>query len=76
MSKGYSIRVRDLNLKADQRKIGVILGNLCIQHDIPVMVVADRMKVSRTTVYNWFIGKTEPSPNVTGLIEHYIASLS
>lgn len=75
MSKGYSLRLRDLNEKADQRKLGVRLGRLCIKHDVPVAVVAKRMGVTRATVYNWFCGASAPQACITSLVESYLASL-
>ena len=62
-------------MKANQRKLGVRLGRLCIQHDVPVTVVAQRMGVTRATIYNWFCGVSTPQANVVTLIETYIASL-
>ena len=75
MSQGYSLRIRDLNSKADKRKLGVRLGRLCIEHDVPVSVVAQRMGVTRATVYNWFCGASAPQADATTLIETYISSL-
>jgi transcriptional regulator with XRE-family HTH domain len=75
MSRGYSLRIRDLNAKADKRKLGVRLGRVCIKKDVPVMVIAKRMGVTRATVYNWFCGASAPQANVTTLIETYIAEL-
>ena len=75
MSNGYSLRIRDLNSKADKRKIGVRLGKACIKHDVPVSVVAKRLGVTRATVYNWFCGVSAPQDTSTILIEAYIASL-
>lgn len=75
MSQGYSLRLQDLNRKADGRKLGVRLGRACIEHNVPVSVVAKRMGVSRTTVYNWFCGVTAPQQSAITLIEAYIASL-
>lgn len=75
MSHGYTLRIRDLNAKADKRKLGVRLGKLCIQHDVPVTVVAERMGVTRATVYNWFCGTSVPQASAATLIESYIASL-
>ena len=75
MSHGYTLRIRDLNAKADKRKLGVRLGRLCIKHSVPVTVVAERMGVTRATVYNWFCGTSVPQPSVATLIESYIASL-
>ena len=75
MSHGYSLRIRDLNAKADKRKLGVRLGRLCIKHDVPVSVVAQRMGVTRATVYNWFCGTSVPQASAVTLIEAYITSL-
>jgi transcriptional regulator with XRE-family HTH domain len=75
MSRGYSLRIRDLNARADKRKLGVRLGRLCIEHDVPVLVIAQRMGVTRATVYNWFCGASAPQASVTTSIETYIASL-
>jgi transcriptional regulator with XRE-family HTH domain len=75
MSQGYTLRIRDLNAKADKRKLGVRLGRLCIKHDVPVTVVAARMGVTRATVYNWFCGVSAPQASVVTLLESYIASL-
>tara|TARA_R110000868_G_scaffold2721_6_gene19021 strand:+ start:284 stop:526 length:243 start_codon:yes stop_codon:yes gene_type:complete len=75
MSQGYTLRIRDLNAKADKRKLGVRLGRVCIQHDVPVAVVAQRMGVTRATVYNWFCGVSAPQTVTISLIESYIASL-
>jgi transcriptional regulator with XRE-family HTH domain len=75
MTQGYSLRVRDTNAAADTRKIGVRLGRACIAHDVPVTVVAQRMGVTRATVYNWFCGVSTPQNNISVLIDSYIASL-
>lgn len=75
MSQGYSLRIRDLNAKADKRKLGVRLGRACIKHDVPVMVVAERMGVTRATVYNWFCGASAPQASAVTSIEAFIASL-
>ena len=75
MSQGYSLRLRDLNMKADQRKLGVRLGKACIEHNVPVMVVAERMGVSRATVYNWFCGASAPQPTTISSIESFLASI-
>jgi len=75
MSRGYSLRIRDLNAKADKRKLGVRLGRLCIKHDVPVSVIAQRMGVTRATVYNWFCGASAPQASANSLIEAYISSL-
>lgn len=75
MSTGYSLRLCDLNKKADQRKLGVRLGRACIKHNVPVSVVAERMGVSRATVYNWFSGASAPQPSTVSSIESFLASI-
>lgn len=75
MSQGYSLRLRDLNRKAPGRLLGVKLGRACIKHDVPATVVAERMGVSRQTVYNWFRGASSPGPTLTRVVEQFIESL-
>ena len=68
MSQGYSLRLRDLNRRAPSK--------VCVKHNVPVTVVAQRMGVTRQTVYNWFAGTTNPQPALTSLVESYIAQFS
>lgn len=75
MTVGYSLRLRDLNAKADKRKLGVRLGRVCIKQDIPVSVVAERMGVTRASVYNWFTGASNPQASLTSRVEAYIDAL-
>ena len=56
MSYGYSQRLVDANTNADDSSLGVYLGSRCIALGISVKDVADRLGVSRATVYNWFWG--------------------
>jgi transcriptional regulator with XRE-family HTH domain len=72
MSQGYSLRLRDLNRRASSKLLGVRLGRMCIKHDVPVKVLAQRMGVTRQTVYNWFAGTTSPNPALISLIESYL----
>jgi hypothetical protein len=76
MSKGYSLRLRDLNRRESGRYLGVRLGRVCIKHDIPVTEVARRMVVTRQTVYNWFVGYSHPAPGKVSEIEQYIKSFA
>jgi DNA-binding XRE family transcriptional regulator len=73
MSQGYSLRLRDLNRRAPNKALGVRLGRVCIKHDVPVTVVAKMMGVTRQTVYNWFVGTSNPQPSLVTLVESYIA---
>ena len=56
MPTGYSLLTVDAINSADQRLLGVKLGQICVRNDIPVTDIADFFKVSRVTVYNWFKG--------------------
>ena len=75
MSYGYSQRLVDANKKADAKSLGVALGRLCIDLDISVGSVAERLEVSRATVYNWFWGATNPTPNKVTAITKMMQSL-
>jgi DNA-binding XRE family transcriptional regulator len=75
VSQGYSLRLRDMNRKAPSTMLGVRQGRACIKHGIPATTVADRMGVSRQTVYNWFRGTSTPGPTVSRVVEQFIASL-
>ena len=65
MSIGYSSSTVALNKKADKTRLGVALGRLSIELGIPVAEIAERLRVSRQTVYNWFVGINDPSKDVT-----------
>lgn len=76
MVMGYSIRLCARNEKADHDLLGVQLGALCIQRDIPVSQVAKTLKVSRATVYNWFCGATSPQGYLQDQILTFMAAHS
>ena len=56
MSYGYSQRLIEANKKADGKSLGVALGRVCIKQDISVTELAEKLGVSRATIYNWFWG--------------------
>ena len=58
---GYSQKLEKLNAQANTELLGVRLGRHCIRVGIPVIDVANHFKVSRTAVYNWFIGLNDIS---------------
>jgi predicted DNA-binding protein YlxM (UPF0122 family) len=61
MAKGYaSSFIKEVNA-SDKSKIGVQLGQICIDKDIPVSDVSDFFNVSRMTIYSWFRGTTNVS---------------
>lgn len=76
MAYGYSQFTIAANKSASKRSIGVALGRACITHGISVNAVAEKIGVSRQTVYNWFEGKHEPSGLALAKIEKLLASLS
>jgi predicted transcriptional regulator len=58
MPKGYSLLMADEIKSADSQLLGVQLGRVCVNKDIPVSDVASFFGVSRMTVYSWFRGKS------------------
>ena len=75
MQYGYSLRIADLNKKADGTLLGVKLGRLCIKNNVSVVEVSGVLDVSRQTVYNWFIADTYVHGDLVDLVERYIALL-
>ncbi|NDG31925.1 transposase family protein [bacterium] len=73
MAIGYSQQLINDNKLADKRKIGVLLGRVCIKHNISVADVSAYFGVSRQTVYNWFRG-TEVRPYYRELMTQLINS--
>lgn len=43
--------------KADPNRLGVKLGRLCVEANLPAAYVAKVLDTSRTTVYSWFRGQ-------------------
>jgi transcriptional regulator with XRE-family HTH domain len=74
MSYGYSARLIELNKKADPKLLGVRLGKVCIKHGVPVAKVAEVLSVSRQTIYNWFIGVSNPQNTIVSSVENLIVS--
>lgn len=69
---GYSIRVAEAIRTADGNLPGVRLGRWCLDRDIPVAEVARILKVTRQTVYSWFVGKAQPQPRHIEVIEEFV----
>lgn len=74
MSVGYSLRLVNLN-KAAGKSLGVQLGRVCIENNVPVATVAEHLGVSRQTVYSWFIGVARPRRGTEAKIQALIANL-
>jgi len=75
MSYGYSARIIKLNEVADEKRLGVALGRVCIALDIPVSVIAGQTNVSRQTIYNWFMGSYDPRASYKPVVESIIQDL-
>lgn len=73
---GYTQIVINKNKEADDSKIGVRLGRICIEKNVPAQVVANYFGVSRAAVYGWFSGDKEPRGRRINEIEGFIANLS
>ena len=76
LDRGYYNSTKKLIETADQANpglIGVQLGLLCVNNNIPVNVVAEALKVSRQTVYSWFIDKHRPGRSKEDAVKQLIA---
>jgi DNA invertase Pin-like site-specific DNA recombinase len=71
-SRGYSHNLVKLIEGADQQSIGVQLGRMCIENDIPVREIATALNVSRMTVYHWFAGRFTPRQEYVTRIEQLL----
>lgn len=76
MSRGYTTKFVKAVNDADQTKVGVQLGQLCIKNDIPVSHVAEFLGVTRMTVYHWFKGETNVLKAHQEKIDKLVAKLS
>ena len=57
MSRTYGEKfLLDLQ-RADPTRLGVQLGRLCVEANLPAAYVARALEISRMSVYKWFRGK-------------------
>jgi len=75
MSYGYSVKLVSLNHSADGRLLGVRLGRVCIDRDIPVAEIAADLGVTRQTVYNWFVVYSTTHHSLSNSVEKIIKRL-
>lgn len=75
MTYGYSAKTIQLNKGADKTRLGVALGRAAIKLGISVADVAGSVRVSRQTVYNWFVGTHDPKPSHTKAITRLLDDL-
>jgi hypothetical protein len=52
-SNKFLLELRD----ADPTRVGVQLGRVCVDANLPAVYVAKVLEVSKTTVYAWFRGQ-------------------
>jgi len=76
MARGYDTNLVAQNALADDTKLGVRLGRVCISKRIPVHHAASTLGVSRQTIYLWFRGAFEPSKEHTAQIRKFISNAS
>lgn len=62
--RGFSMRFVEAVHAADQTDPVIQLASLCIEHGVSVTAVADKLKVTRATVYSWFVGARRPRPEM------------
>jgi len=74
--RGYSQNIVEANELADSLNIGVLLGRICIPQKYPVTSIAKELGVSRQAVYDWFLGRTNPSEGRLVQIGQLIKAIS
>jgi predicted transcriptional regulator len=73
---GYSTLMLQAINDANPFLLGVQLAKICVRLNIPVKDVAEYLKVSRPTVYSWFIGRSEVSKKHQEQVEKLIKKLA
>ena len=61
---GFSMRFVEAVYAADQTHPAIELASLCIEHGVSVKAVAEKLGVTRATVYSWFAGTRSPRPEM------------
>lgn len=57
MPRSYSHKLLLELQHADGDRLGVRLGRLCVEANLPAAYVAKALETSRISLYNWFKGK-------------------
>ena len=70
--RGYSYAIVKTIQAADQTLPGVQLAKVCVASDVSVAAVAEKLGVSRQTVYSWFTGRFKPKSSEVSRIEDLI----
>lgn len=69
---GFNTELIRKNKEANGRLLGVKLGRLCIKNGYSVSYVAKKLGVSRQTIYNWFVGKGNPTEDQFNEVEMWL----
>ena len=56
MARSYSQKFLLALQEADSNRLGVKLGRLCVEANLPAAYVAKALETSRISIYNWFRG--------------------
>jgi len=70
--RGYSYAIVKTIQAADQTLPGVQLAKVCVSSNISVAMVAEKLGVSRQTVYSWFTGRFKPKSSEVSRIEDLV----
>jgi len=73
---GYSRRTAWLIKQADPHLLGVRLGVMCVDRDIPVADIAEWVGVSRMAVYAWFRGESVVSKTHEAKVKELVVRLT
>lgn len=57
MPRSYDYKFLLQLQKSDPTRLGVKLGRVCVEANLPAAYVAKVLETSRTTVYSWFRGQ-------------------
>lgn len=57
MPRSYDYKFLLQLQKSDPNRLGVRLGRVCVEANLPAAYVAKVLETSRTTVYSWFRGQ-------------------
>jgi predicted transcriptional regulator len=74
--RSYTIELKRNIDEADGSLLGVQLGKLCLENNIPVSKIASAFGVSRMTVYTWFKGEVKPRASKAAKIQEFIDKLT
>lgn len=74
--RGYSYRVVKALQNGDGTQPIIQLGRLCVEKDIPVRELAQQFGISKQSVYQWFVGRFQPSSRYDAKIAELLALYS